>query len=1078
MAIPYGMQDFPMTGKLDMRTDSMDVQPPNLITLENGFVSAPGRFNKRPSVQAIGANTYRNVGNPGYYATDAANSTGTLPSSKTPVVVAYKNQLVSMHNNRVMVHPTGDSADAPVFVGRHFPFPMERGPAGLGSVHNISGQPTQPLTVTGVVQVGNYACSVAIGGSVNRYLYLNVFDLRDGSQIIRDWFIATTLSGTYKSGGVMLAGSSTHIMVSHPSGLTTVLLYSIPVSSFASGTPTISATNTITNVYGGIDAGFDLYGTGDGTSFPFHFAYYDSVQGKLCMRRYAANGTADAVWLSGAVSSPLTAGPRIRTVRITGTGYYLVTNTQGANQLRLWGANDSLTADLFVPAAIMATFTGTNTLTGSDLAIGVETIGASTTAVRVWASGYSVSAFQNNTASDVFNTSTGVQINANNYKIVFNKRLRSRGVVINGLSCVVLLDDPLSASSINFYPRTMSIVAWEAPNTSGGGTLLASTPWTIGRYALHPIVANDMGDRVGYDVYTQGTKTHFLWTYITPTIDDSGARHTSHLYIDASETNPLAYQVLETGDYLYLCGAAPAYFDGEKVLELGFDNYPMIRFAAAAAGGSLPVATLNFTFIWEYTDKYGRVHRSAPAEPASVTTSGGNLSADLYINPLVTSRQDLGVLGIHPYSVRINIYRTTASDANTYYLCKVINNDASTVTTIVNLTASDASITSSETLYTTGGVLDNDVWPSMGSMCAFQNRIIGVDTERNTVLYTKSSTDAEPPELSLFNEIPIVGTGMPLTLIRSVEQLLVAFGQRSVYITTGAVSNDLGVGGQFQEWQPVTQNLGCAVPRASAQTSEGVWFVSNQGVQLFSGGQVQPVGLPVQPYNSNTWYGAGAVETHNRKHIMFANYDSTNSVSRLLVYDALNQTWAVWKMGFSPANTFVVTSICQPSGATVPYYGIYRSGLAPRVATESTSDYRDYNGATYAVIHMTVRTGWINFGSNQSLLRVRRLVTMLDSLLTNPSASAWIVINVYRDFDDSLYDTTSYALTSSIATYPKPGQFRTRLKNQKVQTISVEIRVEADVDYYSAAATISGLSLEIGQRGGAARLPTTKTANV
>ena len=127
---------------------------------------------------------------------------------------------------------------------------------------------------------------------------------------------------------------------------------------------------------------------------------------------------------------------------------------------------------------------------------------------------------------------------------------------------------------------------------------------------------------------------------------------------------------------------------------------------------------------------------------------------------------------------------------------------------------------------------------------------------------------------------------------------------------------------------------------------------------------------------------------------------------------------------------------------------------------------------------MYIRTGWINFGSQQSLYRLKRVIAKFESKLSGTGSTGNVTITVYKNYDESTYDY-SY-LTPTVASYPNNSnlQFRSLMAHQKMQTASIAMLVGYDTSRYTAVADIDGLAVEIAQRGGAARLPQTKTANV
>jgi hypothetical protein len=1077
MPVPYQMVDFEMNGKLDMWSDEMDVAPPNLIKNENTIITAPGAFAMRPgfvtlsgTVGAAGSTTYKNQGDIGYYASDASGATGNLLTDTPPAVHAYKKQLVSQHRNRVMVHDTNNTSSIPQHVGRHFAHVLEPGAA-----NDTDG--------SGLVRVGGFICKIKYTST----LELDVYEANTGVQIVKRFTVATPFAAKFA-----IAAGDTHVAIAYCSAATEVTIKFYSVLTMATAGPVAANTQVITDVYGGSAGVWDLYGTTDTVTTPFHFAYFAATPTTFSIKRYSLAGAASTTW-SGAATTAPTATGKLRTTFISGSGYYIIANTNASTNVRITGFNTTLTATLFAPTAILTTFTGTwdprvGAVGGYELALGVDN-SSGTTYLRTWVCGERAANNRVSTCSGVFNVATGAEISTSARDIVYNHIICSRAVEINGAPCLILRDYYYISGTNSGTPPDIyyKLVCFEYSTIVSLSVSSKTAPWVIGKFGNYPYTiqgSSSLGLPPIYDLYvrrysggslidnTDGTGGELNFGYIRASQSAIGYEFV-HLKIDLSHGSRYSYQATEIGETLYLSGASPSYFDGRDVVECGFSSLPHIStMADLGGGGSVPVGTLNVTATFERIDANGRVYRSLPCPPATIVnaTPTTRIRVDCAPCTFTKQRDSTG-------RVFVRVWRTTVANPTTYfeagsaaYASALPSADLISIT----LTDSDATVSSRATLYTTGGVLDNDPWPSTGAICSYQGRLVIHDTENDRLLYTKSATQDEGCEISTFNEITFNAPGSPITSVKSVDQLLVLFCRTATYVTSGQVNNDLGQGGQFSEWQPTSQTIGCTYPRAMAQTSDGVFFPSNQGVQLFAQAQLAPIGLPVSPYNAYSFLGATVFEANNRKHVIFCTYDGTNSV--LLIYDLLNQTWLIWKS----ATTGYFSGVCAPASSSTPYYGLYGSAKPPKIMKElsGTFAYMDTNPFTPAAVAITsvIRTGWINFANRQSLVRLRRVLALLDSKLASGTQN--VAVKIYRDFDDTLNETATYAVTFALTPTGVPAQFRVRTSKQKVQTVSIEITTVPETSFYQSGPTISGLSLEVGQRGGAARLPANKTQNV
>lgn len=1094
MALQYNTVDVQINGKLDMHSDDMDVQAPNLIESYNTMVTTPGKYIKRKGIISFDGSTYRNKGIQSYYPTDTSFGTGTTVSNTAPGLFALGSTPVSLHKHRVMTHDVANTSSVQTFHGNHFPYPLEVGP-GNSSLTN-----TSRTFYHGTVRTGDYICR-AYTNNTNGYIYLDVWDANTSQHLVRKFTVATD-NQTW--GRVCIAPSDTGLAIAYSTTTAyTVKIVFFTTSTFSTGTPTIVNTVTVSNVQDVTTTDspnahmWDFVGSyvAINASNYFAFAYLNRTTGWINVNSYSQTGAA------GPYFDVLVTGASIGTLRVTqnSSGYYVAYGL-AAGGTGLCGFPTTLTSSLF-NTTILATFTGTYSPKEYALT-NIAAEGAITDQLCVWISGMD-SDGNYATQSSFFNLTTGAETSSSARYTSYNHRVVSRGFVLDGKPCVALgtrtYNHPTIAGGNESITNVLvvmydyCIVATAVPNTN------RYAPLVVAKYGNDDVYSgSDFSDQ--YEVYVRnrssaingnyidnadltGGEVHLAYT-TTELLSDSTSLRTynnKHLFINLSHRSPVAFQGAELAGYLYLSGACPSLFDGRSVVECGFNEAPYFGGYEESATGfsTLTAGTYLLTYCWEWNDAQSRVHRSQPATPASVTVSAGTRKIQVVIPRLEHTQKE-----IDGSAVSAAVYIATPSDPLTYYFHSAVENVQAAAFQVITITSPPSS--ANRVLYITGGALENDMWPSIGAMCSYQNRIFAVDTEKDQILYSKSFTDEEAPELSLFNLLKINDLGGPVTNIKSKDQLLVAFKKTATYIASGQPANDLGQGANFSEWQPVSQSIGCKSPRATTQTTDGLWFVSNDGPQLFAQGQIANVGQPVSPYAGYEFVAACNMDSPNRKQVMFSavsvNAASTitaNSLGVLLVYDLSHQTWSVWpRTSGGGIATVYYSGLCVPSGSTTVYYGLYNYNIAPSIASEST-DYRDYDGVTYVIYNMTIRTGWINFGSQQSLYRLRRAIAKFESKLSGSGSSGTVAITIYRDYHTSPSDAA--ALVATVASYPNNFnlQFRARTASQKIQTASISMVVGYDTSVrHTAVAEIDGLAIEIAQRGGVARLPQTQTDNV
>ena len=127
--------------------------------------------------------------------------------------------------------------------------------------------------------------------------------------------------------------------------------------------------------------------------------------------------------------------------------------------------------------------------------------------------------------------------------------------------------------------------------------------------------------------------------------------------VTIAEDSPASLDCLDT--FLF-SGAFVQAYDGTYVTEQGFLLYPEAPTGvAAASGGSMSDGTYLYSVVFEYVDTNGRIHRSTPSTPLSITLSGGGTSQKVTLTVQTlwnTLKSD----------VSIAVYRTV-DGGTTYY---------------------------------------------------------------------------------------------------------------------------------------------------------------------------------------------------------------------------------------------------------------------------------------------------------------------------------------------------------------------------------------------------------------------------
>ena len=100
------------------------------------------------------------------------------------------------------------------------------------------------------------------------------------------------------------------------------------------------------------------------------------------------------------------------------------------------------------------------------------------------------------------------------------------------------------------------------------------------------------------------------------------------------------------GNNLHMSGGIVSMYDGQNIVEKGFNLYPEDLSATLyTGGGGLGIGKYQYCSVYEWTDGQGQIHRSAPSVPVELDTStstfysNGSLTASVY-TPLTANYSD------------------------------------------------------------------------------------------------------------------------------------------------------------------------------------------------------------------------------------------------------------------------------------------------------------------------------------------------------------------------------------------------------------------------------------------------------
>ncbi len=491
---------------------------------------------------------------------------------------------------------------------------------------------------------------------------------------------------------------------------------------------------------------------------------------------------------------------------------------------------------------------------------------------------------------------------------------------------------------------------------------------------------------------------------------------------------------VEYGRSLYFPGAQVMQFDGVATYEAGFNLYPEFTTPPAqGAGGSLADGTYQYVAVYEFVDGQGQLHRSAPSVPASVTISAGGGTAKTTFQLRELSHTDK--------AVNIVLYRTLANGTTFYRINAVAAPiiSASPMSSYSD-TSTDATIATQEVLYTSGE-LENAAPPAAVFAHVHQRRLVLVQAEnRQRLSISDERSEGYGPTFNEATEYDCGASYGDVLGVGSIDDKLILLKERGLEYVAGDGPDRAGLQNTWTAPQFITSDTGCKSAASIVQTPDGIMFKGERGLYLLDRGlRLVWLGEEVE---SLTGRISSAVLVPQKSQIRFA----CPEVSRVLCYDYAARQWSTFT-GLQFDSMLVL-------GGTM--YALTRGG---DLWSESSSAAGDNS----ASIPLTVVTSWVKPAGVQGFQRVTRALLVGDA----GTGTTTVLVEVAYDYSDTYQTLGTASLTSS-------GTFQIRGHLSKQKCAALRFRITA-TNTGAPGFSISNLTLEVGAKRGARKLPAAQT---
>lgn len=536
--------------------------------------------------------------------------------------------------------------------------------------------------------------------------------------------------------------------------------------------------------------------------------------------------------------------------------------------------------------------------------------------------------------------------------------------------------------------------------------------------------------------------------------------------------SPKGYIYSEAQSCSHVASGTLVSYDGHMLSEIGFSNFPVIAapVMGGAGSGSLDAGSYAYAVVYTWQDDKGRLHRSAPSAPQTVTAVATD-SATLTIKAPAISWRWRNAYG---RPLVAEVYRTlvdgsvTSSLDGFYFTERVTLPQYGTVT--VTDTNADSVIADNPQIYTAGGILEDVMPPTCSVTTLHKNRIWINSAEDDDILwFSRELVTGEAPSFNDILTVAVPGGGR-VTGIAPMDTRLIVFKQDRVFVVYGDGPNDQGVGGSFtaEQLQPI--QLGCIDERSVQRTSFGVFFWSSQGLFVMTRSlDAQQVGARVEDSLNQFPAFAGVVSMPSNQEVRLVVRTSEDQLSegRSVLYNTFFDEWSTWTIknfngdAIAPA----ATVISRGKHYVADGYGI--------VWVEDKTCWTDACGAPNEQwVPLELVSPWIRMGAVEGFQRTRRI-----GIRSRSTDDYRLTVKVETDYGNSTngkypWQESTFDFAS---TDPESRFAQVHIAQQTSPSVRVTL---TDAPPTSGTSTgqgpaLVGLSLELGLKSGENKLPAT-----
>jgi hypothetical protein len=460
------------------------------------------------------------------------------------------------------------------------------------------------------------------------------------------------------------------------------------------------------------------------------------------------------------------------------------------------------------------------------------------------------------------------------------------------------------------------------------------------------------------------------------------------------------------GNSVLVAGTNLHSYGGQYLRELGFFYSPRAPvLTAVASGGYVQDGKCRVLCVYEFTDKNGYLHRTAPGPSTEVQSAGGNTSTiEMVINTYLNGNIDAEGLNL----TKIIPYRTLAGGSIFYREDYVdqwdllpdqkakpfVHDNLDFETTTIDLIKSDEALESSAVLYTDGGEVPPSPMPPIKYLSTWGSRIWGGGSPRDeAIFFSKINQTNLIPEFSEALNITIQDKPGRTTGIQGFTDKIVLSKRGRLFYSYGQGPNNLGGAGSFALFEEIMGVSGAINGKSMVVNGAGLHYKSDKGIYTLGPGL-------------NTVFSGAMFEDSADEDILKAITPIDSETIRFLTASGIishNNYFGSWSLDSSTE--------LLPKDAVIHDNEFYVLTTDDKVMIETKDSYVD-NSAEY---DMSLETGWISTAGLVGFQRFYKLMMVMDN--KSPYSVTVSLAYDYGAYEDSVSFVDS--VDARIIIYPR-----------------------------------------------------------